>query len=118
MQRLSEVLTYENIFEKPINDKLSDRIIQIHSNKRILITGGVGSIGKSILTSLSKVEGIEIVVLDINENQLYLNSLKFVYACAAKFCSVLILLISVCSISNCFLNLLFVEQLTLNLNLL
>ena len=29
MQRLSEVLTYENIFEKPINDKLSDRTIVI-----------------------------------------------------------------------------------------
>ena len=74
-----EVINHGFIVQKPFIDFSFDDIflrkklniynnkLKIFKNKKILITGGCGSIGSNLVSNLIKVEGIKIFIVDINE---------------------------------------------------
>ena len=60
----------ELLFRKPI-DMTNERTVQYYKGKRILITGGGGSIGSELCRQLAKMGPKQIVILDIYENGVY-----------------------------------------------
>ena len=74
-----EILNHGFIVQKPFIDFSFDDIflrkklniyksnLEIFENKKILITGGCGSIGSNLVLILSKIKGIKIFVVDTNE---------------------------------------------------
>ena len=60
----------ELLFRKPV-DMTNERTVQYYKGKRILITGGGGSIGSELCRQLAKMEPAQIVILDIYENGVY-----------------------------------------------
>ena len=60
----------ELLFRKPV-DMTNERTVQYYKGKRILITGGGGSIGSELCRQLAKMGPKQIVILDIYENGVY-----------------------------------------------
>jgi FlaA1/EpsC-like NDP-sugar epimerase len=85
----------ELLFRKPV-EVTDQRTKNYYKNKRILITGGGGSIGSELCRQLAKMEPEEIVILDIYENGAYdvQQELKIAYG------SELNIGIEICSITD------------------
>ena len=85
----------ELLFRKPI-DMTNERTVQYYKGKRILITGGGGSIGSELCRQLAKMEPAQIVILDIYENGVYDVQQELKIAYGAK----LDLRVEIASITN------------------
>ena len=60
----------ELLFRKPV-EMTNERTVQYYKGKRILITGGGGSIGSELCRQLAKMEPEQLIILDIYENGVY-----------------------------------------------
>ncbi|MBR2877162.1 MAG: polysaccharide biosynthesis protein [Clostridia bacterium] len=70
----------ELLFRKQL-DVVDDAVIEYYKNKRVLITGGGGSIGSELCRQIAKMSPAKLIILDVYENGAYeiQQELKMIY---------------------------------------
>lgn len=80
LKNLRDIKIEDLLRRDPINLDLKG-IEEYITNKKVLVTGGGGSIGSELCRQISKFNPLELIILDINENAVYEleHELKFKY---------------------------------------
>ncbi|ACL70447.1 polysaccharide biosynthesis protein [Halothermothrix orenii] len=73
-KQLREVRVEDLLGREPVKIN-SDNIYKYINHKKVLVTGAAGSIGSELCRQIAKYDPRELIILDINENELYFLNL-------------------------------------------